>query len=506
MSKTRRRRNPFVVKARKGKHQVTVGAALTKRERKAAVKEALYLRKAIRGGEIGFGASAKKKLRALQKQIGSGKSHLGGLRKKARRFKKRGYQTSHSSVSFAEAHKIHTRKRRKKSGKKAAKSGKKFGYIGTNSKGEMMIRKKNGTVVTVKRKKGKKSSKKKTHKRRRKHAKKAAPKRKRRKHAKKAGSKKRRKHSRKHAKASAAPKRRRRKARRSRAGKRRHAKKYWAGRHHARHAHVGLGMKKGGKRRGTIRRGKKRYHYSVSRKNPQGGTMGKALDFITAGDPKEAGYILAAAALSEPAAALALQIPGLGSVLAQVNTTLAGINPNLAAAVVPILPTFLLALIAEFAGKKTGNKHVQGMGKGLMITNIVDFGEALGATLSSAAGLSGVSFTPMSAVPHGMGRKRHGMRGVSYTPMGAIPSMRGLTRHDNADFGRQMADFGGENLMTSAGMVSTAADFGGVDFTMGAVPRGFKGGSHTGDVQYPNPQTDSDGNTIDLDESNDHMT
>lgn len=290
---------------------------------------------------------------------------------------------------------------------------------------------------------------------------------------------------------------RRKSAKRKNPRRRRHYAMNPRRRRRARHGH-----RKHGKRRGSRR------HY---RKNPFGGTMGKALDFVTAGDPKEAGYILAAAALSEVIASAALQIPGLGSLLTTVNTALAGINANLAAAVTPILPTFFAALGAEFAGQKTGNKMVQDFGKALMITNIVDLGEALGASLSSATGLAGVSFTPMGRRHRHMGAVPRGLsavpRGLSAVPRG----MRGLTMRDNADFGTYLPSPGG-TLSTDADFGRQMADFGGVsfvpnhmsgvDFTMGAVPS--MRGAHTGDVMYQAGAVDADGNQDNSDESNDH--
>ncbi len=219
--------------------------------------------------------------------------------------------------------------------------------------------------------------------------------------------------------------------------------------------------------------------------------MGKALNLLTAGDPREAGFILAAAAVSEPLAGLALKVPGLGSVLAAVNSAISGVSPNAAAAIVPLVPNLLVALAAEAIGQKTGKKSVQDFGKALMITNIVDLGEALGSMVSSATGLSGVSYTPMgrrrgmrgvdftrhamgavprglSAVPHGMGSYLPSPGGTLSTAadFGAVPhGMHGLTYRDKADFGASRQ----------------AADFGGVDFTMSAIPS--MRGAHTGDVQ-----------------------
>jgi hypothetical protein len=262
-------------------------------------------------------------------------------------------------------------------------------------------------------------------------------------------------------------------------------------------------------RRGRKRHGKK-HHHGKRRRNPVGGTMGKVVNWLTAGDPREASFILAAAAVSEPLASMALSVPGLGSILTAVNSALSGVSPNAAAAIVPILPNLAVALALEGIGQATGKKAVQDFGRGLMITNIVDLGEAVGSLLSSAAGLSGVSYTPM-------GRHRRGMRGVDFTmsavprglsavprglgsylpspggtlstaaDFGAVPrGMRGLTSRDNADFGD----------------ARQAADFGGVDFTMGAIPS--MRGSHTGDVMYPDPTVDQDGNEDDTNESNDH--
>jgi hypothetical protein len=113
--------------------------------------------------------------------------------------------------------------------------------------------------------------------------------------------------------------------------------------------------------------------------------------------------------------------------------------------------------------------------------------------------MRGVSFTKnhLGAVPRGIAAVPHGMGSYLPSPGGALSTdadfggiphgLRGLTMRDNADFGaaRQMADFGG------------------VDFTMGAVPS--MRGAHTGDMQYADPSMDSDGNEDDTAESSDHM-
>jgi hypothetical protein len=428
MAHRRHRRNPFVATAHRGKKKRRVGVSLTPADRKDAAHKALKLRKQIRSGKYGAGLTSimQKRLRALQAQIGGGQRLAHAVRKKGRAFKKSGYKIRHRRVSVEEAARIHA-------GGRFQPSRKKSGYERWEE--SLPRRKKRSKRVAKRRRRKAKAAGKKTHPRRRhRKAKRSAPKRQ--------GRSRRR-----HRKVAAAPAPKKR--RRRRAKGRKHSKKYWAGRHHKHHAHVEVGgLRKGRKRRGSIRRGKHKFTYSVHRRNPEGGRMGnQALDFLTAGNKRDAAFILAAAALSEPLAAGALMIPGVGTGLASLNTFLAGINPNLAAAVVPILPTFTLAVALELIGKKTGSKATSDFGRGLVITSIVDFGEAVGAAFSSAAGLSGVSYTPMGAVPRGLGRHR-GLHGVSYTPMGAvprglgaIPSMRGLTRHDNADFG-------GENLMT----------------------------------------------------------
>jgi hypothetical protein len=89
--------------------------------------------------------------------------------------------------------------------------------------------------------------------------------------------------------------------------------------------------------------------------------------------------------------------------------------------------------------------------------------------------------------------------------------MRGLTMRDNADFGTYLPSPGG-TLSTDADFGRQMADFGGVsfvpnhmsgvDFTMGAVPS--MRGAHTGDVMYQAGAVDADGNQDNSDESNDH--
>jgi hypothetical protein len=464
-------RNPRAI-SHQGKH---LGFIATKGERKRAVRAALSLRKALRSPNISpeLRAKGKARLRELQAQIKKMKAGSSATRRAARKYRHRG-GTRAKVVGFAQARGFHRRKRRRKG--RSARPG----IIGREGN-FVLIRLKSGQIKKVRMKK-----------RRRKHGKKSSPHkpRRRRKHSKKSSSspRKRRRH-RKHA---SAPKRRRR---------RRHSKKYWAKRHHSGHAHVslrGLGRRK--RRKGTLRRGKRRYSYSVHRRNPEGGSMGnKVVDFLTIGSPREAGFIVGAAAISEPIASLALSLPGVGSLLSSLNTALSSISPNVGATIVPVLPNVIVAALAEFAGLQTGQKVLRDFGRALMITNLVDLGESIGDALSSAAGISGVSYTPISAIPRGISAVPRGLRGVDFTrSMGAVPrGLRGLMPgKDDADFGRGKGRrHMGSYLPSPGGTLSTAADFGrqmadfgGVDFTMSAVPRmRHMGQSHTGDMMFPGP-------------------
>lgn len=226
----------------------------------------------------------------------------------------------------------------------------------------------------------------------------------------------------------------------------------------------------------------------------------KIVDFLTAGDKEQAAYILAAAALSEPLAGAAMKVPGAGAALQAVTNALASVSPTAASAIAPIVPNLVIAVGAELIGQKMGQKKVQAFGKALMITNIVDLGEAIGSLLASAVGLQGVDYTAMRGVDFTMGRHR---RGVGAVPRGiaAVPSMRGLTSHDRADFGAGSSD----SIVTAGGTLKTAADFGrqmadfgGVDYTMGMVPS--MRGAHTMDAQIADGSDDSDN----PDESADH--
>lgn len=237
----------------------------------------------------------------------------------------------------------------------------------------------------------------------------------------------------------------------------------------------------------------------------------KVVNFLTAGDPKQAAYLVAAAALAQPLSAAALKIPGVGAGLNYVDSMLAKVSPNAANAITPILPTTLVAAILEIVGQKMNKPILKRAGEVLMITNLVSLGASIGDVVSTVTGLQGVDFT--------LGRRR-GMRGVDFTRSGvgavpamrgvdftrsgmgaipsmrAIPAMRGLTAHDSADFGRTFADFGagipGETIRSAAGTYKTSADF-------GAIPS-MRGYSHTMDVMGP----DDDGQQM-PEESSDHM-
>lgn len=482
-----RRKNPFEQVLTSGKKTVTVGPFLTRKEQAKAtrtVKHKISQLRALRKKDSKIAPALRERmlkkfegeLRNMRKHRAAGRAHGRRAISEIRALKAKGFRTHKARrVSMKTAIERESSKSKKRS----------YGIIGREGN-VLIIRKKDGTIKRVI---IKKRSKKKA----------AAPKKRRH---------KKRKHAKKHAKRRARP---RKKKGKKMARRRKHrAKRKNPHRRHRKNPRRRRGHK--GKHHHKRAKHKRRH-----RRNPLGGTMGKALDWITGGNPREAAFILGAAAVSEPLASAALNIPGLGSVLMAVNSALATVSPNVGAAIVPILPGLLVALAAEAAGQKLGpkGKVLQEFGRGLMITNIVDLGEALGDAVSTMMGLSGVSFTPT------MGRHR-GMRGVSFTKnhMGAVP--RGLsavprgmgsylpspggTLSTDADFGgiphgmggltyRDKADFGDSRQM---------ADFGGVDFTMGAYPSMRGGGSHTGDVMFADPTLDANGEEDDTSESNDH--
>jgi hypothetical protein len=274
------------------------------------------------------------------------------------------------------------------------------------------------------------------------------------------------------------------------------------------------------------RRGQSKRHGKRRRKvrrNPFGGAiMGlKQILKTTAmgGVPGQAGYIgsanmaIAAATSGLAGAALTkLLDKATGGKVSAMGTAAGPVG-----AVVSVLPSFLIAALIEGAGEKVKNERVKKIGQAAALLAVADLVQGLagGAIegVAAAAGLSGVSYTPM-------GRRRSGLHGVSFTKnhMGAVPrglsaiprgigsymtspggtlstdadfgalphGLRGLTHRDNADFGASRQ----------------AADFGGVDFTMGAYPS--MRGAHTGDVQYA-PSDDQPGSDDDqTNESNDH--
>lgn len=185
--------------------------------------------------------------------------------------------------------------------------------------------------------------------------------------------------------------------------------------------------------------------------------------------------------------------------------------------VVSVIPAFIAAVGFEALGEKMKSDRVKKVGQAAALLAIADLVQGLSGGVMqgvlASAGLAGVSYTPM-------GRRRTGLGGVSFTRnhMGAVPrglsavprglgsympspggtlstdadfgalphGMHGLTHRDNSDFGNSRQ----------------AADFGGVDFTMGAYPS--MRGAHTGDVQYA-PSDDQPGSDDDqTNESNDH--
>jgi len=281
-------------------------------------------------------------------------------------------------------------------------------------------------------------------------------------------------------------------------------------------------------------------------KNPFGGagSMGdKIVDFLTGGDKKLATSLFVAPAVAGLVQdAISYAWPGFAGVIASIEGTLNGINPQLGGLLSPIMPNLVLAVAAEAAGQHFKKPLVQRMGAALMFANIIDVSEAVGALVSTAlipsttvpasaaatpaqlvtgapaATVSGVDFT-MRGIPRGLHGVDYtmGHRGMRGIPKGfrAMPSMRGvdfsstpgfngLTPRDRGDFGRQFADFGqgtSDAFHSAGGTLKTNADFG--RHGQGAMPA--MRGAHTGDVMYPDPTVDADGNEIDTDESDDHM-
>lgn len=433
--KKRAKKNPFILTAQKGKKKMLVGTGRTRKEREKAVRTVLHAKASLKKAPTPYiKRLAKMRLRAVQKKMGEMKKLTAGTIKKAKALKKKGYKITSQTVSDQGAASLLARlkKRRKKAPKKAPKkSGKKSKKVSALKKAmeKAMAKKKSKKKSSKKKASKKKSSSKK------KASKKKSP-------SKKKASKKKRTVT-------------RRRKRKSKAQKIRVNVK---------------GMRKGSKKVSRHRRGKKRYRVATIRKNPAGGIMGigkQVGDFLVAGDPKEAAYLAAASALAAPLSGIALKVPGVSQVLVMVDQALMKVNPKVANAVSPVLPSLAIAGVLEVVGRQAKVKQAQELAKALMAANIVAIGSAVGAIISGAAGLQGipelrgVDYTPMA------GRHR-GMRGVDYTPMAALPSLRGMGYNDqpgsSADFGR------GDDVVSPAGVMKSAADFGRDSADFGAIP------------------------------------
>jgi hypothetical protein len=457
-----RKSNPTEVSAKKGKRRIVLGTKPTRKEFRKLLTTARAMQTEIEKGKGSpalqdYGRKARNRLIHAAKKARKVEARLDKL---AGKMKKKGWKIKSRRISAKAAIALSKKKKHRKAASKKKSHAKKRKHVAKK--------------VAVK------VAKPKRHRKRKHVAKKAKHRKAKREHAKKRA-------SRKH-------------------GKR---KGYWSKRRHPHHLHVSVkGLRKGSKRKRSQKVGKKTFKLSVFRKNPEGGSMLKKVsNFLTAGDPKQAGMLVVAAALSQPVSALALKIPGLGKVLNMTDSALAKVSPQAANAITPILPTAFIAALLEVAGAKMNKPALRKAGAALMITNIVSIGASIGDVISSATGLQGVDFT--------LGRSRRGMRGVDFTRtgvgaipamrgvdftrtgVGAIPALRGLTAHDRADFGRSTADFGagGETIRSAAGTYKTPADF-------GAVPAvsAMRGYAHTADVMGP----DDDGQQ-NPEESADHM-
>lgn len=256
-------------------------------------------------------------------------------------------------------------------------------------------------------------------------------------------------------------------------------------------------------------------------RNPMGVDLKKIA--LAGHRPSELGYLAVAAGASgglNSLVAAALDKVSGGAFSSFVISQGTGPMANLASAI----PAIFGALAIGAAGQKFKSDKAEKAAEALMTVAIVDLSEALlGGPLNSliapyipaqtAVAMSGVTYTPlgrkrrpMGAVPRGLSAVPRGLGSYLPSPggtlstdadFGAVPrGLSGLTFRDHADFGasRQAADFGGVDYTMS-----------GVGFTanhMGAIPS--MRGAHTGDVMYPDPTTDANGNEDDTNESNDH--
>jgi hypothetical protein len=511
------KRNPIVftkVVTRKQR----VGSINTPKERKHAIDQAMAVRRLMKSASPAAKSLYKEKLRKLQKAIRGSSSVRSATIRMLRAEKKKGgkknysIESSHMSRSELaaegaahllkraeatkkrlatlaaarpsriaadkarkEAHKLakELKKKAKKTARKAPKAAKAL-----RAEAKAVVKKAKAVSKAAPKKakksksKAKKKSGKKTHKKSSKKASKKTSKKTGKKSSKKSKAKNKKNPSRKHRK------------------HRKHAKK--ASRHHRHH------------------KKSKRAKY---RGNPMGMNVkeiGKqVVDVFTGGQGLEkAGYLVAASVGNELASS-AFLASSLGS---SVGKALAKINPRLPGLLLPVLPGLAIA----FGASKTKNSKAKEFGKAVAIITLVDMAESLAALVTGP--VAAALHIPLQGVDFTMGRHR-GMRGVDFTramhgvdytamrgvPRGlqALPSLRGLTSHDRADFGAgQSYD---DAFSSAGGTLKTNADFGRqmADFGYGATPS--MRGAHTGDRQYPDAMPDETGDDSDNpEEGSDH--
>jgi colicin import membrane protein len=259
------------------------------------------------------------------------------------------------------------------------------------------------------------------------------------------------------------------------------------------------------------------HHKKSKRAKYRGNPMGmnvkeigkQVVDVFTGGQGLEkAGYLVAASVGNELASS-AFLASSLGS---SVGQALSKINPRLPGLLLPVLPGLALA----FGASKVKNSKAKEFGKAVAIITLVDMAESLAALVTGP--VAAALHIPLQGVDFTMGKHRsmrgvdftRAMHGVDYTSMRgvprglqALPSLRGLTSHDRADFGAgQSYD---DAFSSAGGTLKTNADFGRqmADFGYGATPS--MRGAHTGDRQYPDAMPDETGDDSDNpEEGSDH--
>lgn len=492
-----KKRNPIAVHGQKGTHIKRVSVSLTRPERAAGVaatrKMKEFYKKRLESGMLTGKAAAeyKKALRKRQRGVARGKFGVVRAAKAVKAAEAQGYKTfaSHMTPDELRAIKIGEGRAKAARSKKAAKSRAASKRAAAKRKAAAKkaakkaaktrrLKKKEQELMAKKSKrKARKSRKTRKHGRKKSHKKSGKKSHGRKKGRKSGGRKKARKHS--------------RKSHRKHGGRKAHRK------------HGGRKKARKSSKKHSARKGRK----MRVKRNPEG-TSGKsmsakimeALNKITGGEASNAPY-LAAASVGNDVVSAAFQ-GALMKYAPSVVTAMAKVSPNLPVYVLPVVP----GLATAYAASKSSNQHVKKLGQAIGLITLIDLVQSLSSLVSGpvmrSVGLEGVDFT--------VGRKR-GMRGVDYTRMGAVPRglqaipslrgvdvtpMHGLTARDRADFGR-------ERQVTSAGTITTPADFGRQMADFGAVPS--LRGAHTMDRQYADAQPDESGDDSDNpEEGSDH--